>query len=77
MLPFWIVASAFCYGLVPQTSPTSTGVARPGNALRMRSGAAADVGLRRQTRRAFLMIAAPALTTLLPWPRRSDAAVQG
>lgn len=76
MLPFWIVASAFCYGLVRhrhqrrQSSPgQATLYACALALLPMSVSAVRHVG-------PFLMIAAPALTTLLPWPRRSDAAVR-
>jgi hypothetical protein len=76
MLPFWIVAGAFCYGLVRnrrklrQAAPDDATVSACALALLpMAVSATRNVG-------PFLMIAAPALTSLIQISRRSDIARQ-
>ncbi len=76
MLPFWIIAAAFCYGLfrrrhrLRQASPGEATLYACALALLPMSR------LRRQTRGAVPDDRCPALTTLLPWPRRSDDAAR-
>lgn len=76
MLPFWIIAGAFCYGLVRnrhrlrRSAPDEATVYACALALLpMALSAIRNVG-------PFLMIAAPALTSLIRIRRQSDGAVQ-
>jgi hypothetical protein len=76
LLPFWFIAAAFCYGIVrhrrrlrdlPPGEATVCACALA--ALPLAVSAIRNVG-------PFLMVAAPAMTMLLPWPRPSAAAAE-
>jgi hypothetical protein len=76
LLPFWIIAAAFCYGLVRnrhrlrQVAPDDATLYACGLAvLPMALSSIRNVG-------PFLMIAAPAMTSLVRIRRQSDGAVQ-
>jgi len=70
LLPFWVIAAAFCYGLLRQgrrlrrVAPGEATLYACGLAmLPLAISAIRNVG-------PFLMVAAPAMTTLLPMPQR-------
>jgi hypothetical protein len=76
LLPFWIIAAAFCHGLFRNRARLRS---LPADEATVHACALAVLPLALSAIRhvgPFLMIAAPAMTTLLPLRRRSNAGVE-